>query len=94
MKRVLFDEKKGHLVDEQGKKYSGERFSSVSTRSQMSTHSIESAIALALQELKTAAIEKRAEAYEITSENISDSSQEYDSNPYSASISAILYRKK
>ena len=80
MKQVRFNEEKGYLIDEQGKKYSGRRFSST-WGSCEGTHSIDSAISSALSDLKQNASKKGANAYEITCDRVFDSRQEYDSIP-------------
>mgnify|MGYP001558035389 CR=1 FL=1 len=94
LKQVWFNEDKRCLVDKQGKKYSGERFSFAYGNTRSGTYSIDSAIGDALLALEKAAMKKRAEAYEIVHKQTFDSHQEYDARPYSAQAGAILYRKK
>ena len=92
MKEVKFSEELEHLIDINGK-YDGKRFSSASGKS-LSSHSTQrQAIYDATTNLIEAAEKKGADAYEIINSRVFDSKQEYDSTPFTASISAILYKK-
>ena len=93
MKRVRFDEKLEHLVDEEGNKYHGKRFYTASVGS--SWHSTyKDAEDGAIFDLEELAQDMGAEAFEVIEVRFEDSKQEYDSSPYSASISALLYKKQ
>ncbi|MEK6900466.1 MAG: hypothetical protein AABX05_05060 [Nanoarchaeota archaeon] len=94
LKKVTFDKKLECLVDENGVKYDGKRFTLVSAYSDLGGFpSRESAVHDALYNLETEALKAGAEAYEVTSLNEHDTRQEYDSAPYTASVSAMLYKR-
>lgn len=91
MKRVHFDQKLCHLVDEEGKKYKGKRFCKVSTYSNcFSTR--KAARDNAKSKLSNIMKEKGADAYEITCLFPHSSGQEYDPHPFSTTLTAILYK--
>ncbi len=92
-KRVQFNEKLEHLVDEEGVKYEGRRFGTVSAASELGgTFSYQRAEQEALYKLEELARTRGAEAYEISSIQLLDSRQEYDATPYTATATALLYK--
>lgn len=95
VREVSFDKKLESLVDKQtGQEYTGRRFETIFACSYFGGFSSkESASADALEKLENLAQKAGAEAYEITSEQVFDTEQEYDSAPYTCSATAILYRR-
>lgn len=94
MKKVTFDEKLKGLVDETGAKYDGNRFGTIAVcvfagQSSSAAASLEAQLKLADE-----AEQNHADAYEIIYVNVFDSQQEYDSTPYTAAATAILYKSK
>ena len=90
-KQVRFDEQLEHLVDEEGVKYGGRRFSLVSAfsnRQSTKKYAEEKALFNAV----TLAKNKGADAYEVLNTRIDDSNQEYDATPYTATVTALLYK--
>ncbi len=92
-KQVHFDEQLEHLVDEEGVKYEGRRFSSVSAfyNSRNTEKDAENG---ALFIVETLAKNKGAEAYELIGSQTTDSKMEYDSTPWSCCLTAILYKSR
>ena len=91
MKQLKFNEELGRLVDKEGIRYRGRRIGTVSIGStRQSTY--ESAESNAINLLDMLA-EKR-DADEVISSSLYDSRQEYDSTPYTATITALLYTSK
>ena len=93
MKKLKFSEELESLVDEEGYRYRGRRFCTVSERS-IGHHSIKGAEKEAISDLEILAEKRGADAYEIISLHVEDSRQEYDSTPFSATATAILYKRK
>ena len=93
MKQVNFNENLGHLVDKEGEKYEGQRFDQVTGKS--NTYSSEETASIyARVSLLKEAHKKKADAYEVIRTQTFDSKQEYDTHPFSASVSAILYKNR
>ena len=92
VRKVSFDKALESLVDEQGGRYTGKRFDTISAHSG-SCSSRKSASYDALEKLENLAQKGGAEAYEITSEHVHDTKEEYDSAPYTVSVTAILYKQ-
>jgi hypothetical protein len=91
IKKIHFDEELGSLIDKEGKQFGGKRFATISAHSVRSS-SRESAQSEALQKLEGIASQRGATAYEVMNLSVDDSRQEYDTHPYSASATAILYK--
>ena len=91
MKKVTFNEDWGYLVDEEGNKFECKRFSKASAHSHCfgSRREAENS---AENRLLDTLDGKDIEAYEVTSLSTNDSGQEYDPTPFSANITAILYK--
>lgn len=92
MKKLTFDEDLGQLVDEENKNYQGRRFSTVSASNDLSSTG-EKAQMDAITSLINIAKMKGADAYEVISLSVYDSSQENaDPIPWKAQVRAILYK--
>ncbi|MDP3734217.1 MAG: hypothetical protein Q8R37_03225 [Nanoarchaeota archaeon] len=100
--KVRFDENLESLVDEEGVKYEGKRFKTISANSYSHSTSQE-ATAVAVQKLvhtiediNSKEYESNAygpvTAYEIIGSHCSDTRQEYDTTPFTATVTAILYK--
>lgn len=94
MKKVKFDEKLERLVDEEGKKYEGRRFKTISAQSAFGHPTYLGAEHNAQFNLEPLAIEEGAEAYEVVSVQLHDSRQEYDPTPFTATATALLYQNR
>lgn len=93
--RLRFDNKLESLIDTQGKRYNGRRFKTIHTGYIPGSHSsIGSAEYAALMELEDLGNKEEADAYEVISLQVHDSRLECDSNPYTASGTAFLYKKE
>jgi len=92
MKKVIFNEDLGCLVNSLGVKYEGKRFSKASGNSTKGSCYQEFARNHAVKLLEESAEKKGADAYEIICSTVSDSMQEYDSTPWTATVTAILYK--
>ncbi len=80
------------MVNERGIPYQGKRLSTISARSASSHPYKKWAENDALAGLVTLAEKEGADAYEITGSIVEDSRQEYDGTPYTATVTAILYK--
>ena len=92
IKTVSFNEEMGLLVDEENKPYEGKRMRSVFISNNAHFSDVVAARNQALFNLESMALEAGADAYEVMNVVIEDSKQEYDSQPYSATVHAILYK--
>ena len=96
IEEVIFDENKRGLVYRKSHdKYDGLRISTIkSSSTRYGCYLPIEAENLALESLLKKCEELDADAYEIVSSHVTDSKQEYDSNPYQGYVSAIFYRKR
>jgi hypothetical protein len=94
MKKIKFNQELESLIDENGIKYNGKRFNIINVVSICPSSSKKSAINTATVDLENKALELKANAYEIINIRIFDSKQEYDSTPFTASLSAVLYKNR
>lgn len=96
IQEIVFDEVKSkffYKITE--KEYNGSRISTIksaSTRRGFCSRIIAEGVALDLLLEENEKID--TDAYEIVSSSSTDSRQEYDPNPYDASVSAIFYRRQ
>ena len=92
MKEIYFSKDTGKLIDEEGIIYLGKRFDSVGTTGPISP-SPEDALRDSRINLEIIAEKKGATAYEVVASFTHfDTGNEYDSQPYSAQLIALLYR--
>lgn len=95
MKRLVFSEDLECLVDEKNyQKYEGKRFKTVTAWAGEGSNSPNRAEQEVRQKVEDLAIKYKAEAYELISVNTFDSKREYDSRPYTATATALLYKSK
>ena len=94
LQRIHFQQDIGQLVSELGVLYEGNRLSTISARSASSHPDRTWAENDALVKLITLAEQEGADAYEIINSSIEDSRQECDGTPYTATVTAILYKSK
>ena len=92
MKEINFSKDIGELIDEKGTIYLGKRFDCVDIQSPNTSSSREDARRYLRIDLEMIAERRGAKAYEVVTSHIHDSGQEYDSQPYSAQLIALLYR--
>ncbi len=92
--KIHFQKDLGKLVNEMGSPYFGKRFNTISTHSASRHPERQWAENDVLAQLVTLAEKEGADAYEITSSTVEDSRQEYDGTPYTATITAIVYKNK
>ena len=92
LKKVTFNEELGHLVDQEGAKYDGRRTGTITAHSTISYSSYQSAERDAIFILEGLVAKKGADAYEVIATQSEDSRQEYDSTPFRARVTAILYK--
>ena len=92
MKEINFSKDIGELIDEDGTIYLGKRFDCVDIQSPITNSSPEDALRCLRIDLETIAEKRGAKAYEVVASHTYDSRQEYDSQPYSAQLKALLYR--
>ena len=94
LQKIHFQQDIGQLVNEQSIPYEGKRVSTISARSASSHPDRTWAENDALAKLVTLAEQEGADAYEIINSSIEDSRQECDGTPYTATVTAILYKSK
>ncbi len=92
--RIHFQKDIGQLVIESGITYQGKRLSTISARSASSHPYKKRAENDALAGLVTLVEKEGADAYEVIGSSIEDSRQEYDGTPYTATVTAILYKSE
>ncbi|MEK6901320.1 MAG: hypothetical protein AABX37_03195, partial [Nanoarchaeota archaeon] len=94
LQRIHFQKEIGQLVNERGVPYEGNRMNTISTHSARNHPTQAWAENDALDQLVTLAEQERADAYEVIGSSVEDSKQECDGAPYTATITAILYKNK
>ncbi len=94
MKKVTFDERLEILVDETGAKYKGNKFWTITAWAFAGQSSLDDASSEAQRIVADLAELNHADAYRLIYVNTFDSRQEYDSTPYTAAATAILYKSK
>lgn len=91
--RIKFDEERQQLLTPEGKPYTGRRFSSVRASSPACS-TLDNAYHSALEKVIAEAQKRGADAFEVTGIHHDDTRQEYDSTPYTATATAILYKRE
>ena len=94
LQRIHFQQDIGQLVNELGVPYEGKRVNTISARSASSHPDRTWAENDALAKLVTLAEQEGADAYEIIGSAVEDRQQECDGTPYTAMVTAILYKNK
>jgi len=92
MKKLHFSREKKELLDSEGNIFTGRRFDVVEVSDFVTSSSRDDATEKVRLKLEDLAEKKGAAAYEITSASTFDSGMEYDSRPYTAQMTAFLYR--
>ena len=94
MRQIRFDEKIESLTYISGEKYIGRRFKTISVTTNQPCSNRDSATLEVRCQIEDQARKQNADAYELFSVNTFDSGQEYDTTPYTATATAILYKDR
>lgn len=93
VKEIKFDELLEYLVTDEGKRYKGKRFKTITRTSILSYETPEMALERVMSEIRLgASIIPNADAYEIINIASDDKSGITDKIPYTASAIALLYK--